>query len=53
MLFIVIIFLFLIGQNARNRLVNGYQLSDNRCPITAFCYWTFSDKLFCCQTKEK
>ena len=29
------------------------QLSDIRCPITAFCYQPLADKWFCCEDKEK
>ena len=52
MLFIVTVFLSLIGQNARNSGCDWFiQLSDNRYPITAFCFWT--NKLFCCQIMKK
>ena len=33
----------LIGRKVRNSGCDWFiQLSDNRCPITAFCYWTLS-----------
>ena len=42
---IVTVFLLLIGKKTRNSSCDWLsQLSDNRCPITAFCYWTLSDK---------
>ena len=38
--YIITIFLLLIGQKARNSDCDLFiQLSDNRCPITTFCYW--------------
>ena len=40
-------FLLLIGQKAKNSGCDWFiQLSNNRCPVTAFCYWTLSNKLF-------
>ena len=59
LLFIVPIFLLLIGQKARNSgFDNGLrQLVNlgNRYPTnyTAFCCWTLSDRRLCCQFTGK
>ena len=49
LLFIVTIFLLLIGQNSRKLCINlgsdwFIQLSDNQRPIIAFCYQTLYSK---------
>ena len=46
LLFISTIFLLLIGQKSRNSGCDWFiQLSDSRCPTTAFSYRTLSDKV--------
>ena len=41
---VVTIFLLLIGQKACNSDCDWFiQLTENRCPITPFCYWTLYD----------
>ena len=53
LLVIVTIFLLLIGQKARTSGCDWFiQLSENRCPIRALCYWSLFNKWFCCQIKE-